>query len=118
VETIERSCFSRCKSLSTVTFESGSKLISIDQKAFEDCSSLRSISIPPSVQTLSYCAFLDCKALLTVTFEVGSALTSFGPHAFRGCRSLASIWIPSSLQAIFSEYNRFLEIIGSEADGV
>jgi hypothetical protein len=41
-------CFHQCQSLSTVTFESGSKLSCIDDHGFDNCSLLSSISIPSS----------------------------------------------------------------------
>jgi hypothetical protein len=40
VESLGQLCFSGCKSLWAVTFESGSKLSSIDQSAFKDCLSV------------------------------------------------------------------------------
>jgi hypothetical protein len=52
VEKLGKWCFSRCESLSTVTFESSSKFSSIEQSAFGDCSSLSSICIPSSVEKL------------------------------------------------------------------
>jgi hypothetical protein len=47
-----KSCFHGCKSLSTVTFECGSKLSSIAESAFPRCSSLSSICCPSSLQTI------------------------------------------------------------------
>jgi hypothetical protein len=60
VEKLGKDCFSLCESLSTVTFESGSKLSSIEEFAFAYCSSLSSICIPSSLKTIltEYQAFL------------------------------------------------------------
>jgi hypothetical protein len=55
-----KDCFSGCKSLSTVTFESGSHLSSIAKSAFQYCSSLSSIFSPSSLQTI----LADYQALL------------------------------------------------------
>lgn len=41
---------------------------------FSDCTSLTSIEIPASVETIEPAAFEGCKALTTVTFEKGSQL--------------------------------------------
>jgi hypothetical protein len=47
VEILGSSCFSRCQSLSSISFESNSRLTRIDSTAFSS-SSLQSIIIPPS----------------------------------------------------------------------
>ena len=67
VETIEATAFKRCSSLATVTFEKGSQLKTIGGEyssssyygAFSDCSSLTSIEIPASVETIEATAFFD-----------------------------------------------------------
>ena len=73
VETIEATAFKRCSKLATVTFEKGSQLKTIGggysssshfgtysdyYGAFSDCSSLTSIEIPASVETIEATAFL------------------------------------------------------------
>ena len=86
VETIERSAFYNCTALTTVTFEKRSQLKTIGgwyedvddtcigYGAFADCTSLTSIEIPASVETIEVAAFQGCTALTTVTFEKGSQL--------------------------------------------
>ena len=86
VETIERSAFYNCTALTTVTFEKRSQLKTIGgwyedvddtcigYGAFADCTSLTSIEIPASVETIEFAAFKNCTALTTVTFEKGSQL--------------------------------------------
>ena len=86
VETIEATAFKRCSKLTTVTFEKGSQLKTIGggysssyyHGAFSDCSSLTSIEIPASVETIEAAAFSDCSQLATVTFEKGSQLKTIG----------------------------------------
>jgi hypothetical protein len=51
VEVVCKSCFSNCKSLSSVTFESNSKLQRIEEPAFER-SRLRTIELPASVEVI------------------------------------------------------------------
>ena len=123
VETIEATAFKRCSKLATVTFEKGSQLKTIGggysssshfgtysdyYGAFSDCSSLTSIEIPASVETIEATAFSDCSKLATVTFEKGSQLkiigggysSSYYYGAFLVCSSLTSIEIPASVETI------------------
>lgn len=81
VETIESTAFKNCTALTTVTFEKGSQLKTIQggasslyYGAFFGCTSLTSIEIPASVETIGSTAFRGCTALTTVTFEKGSQL--------------------------------------------
>jgi hypothetical protein len=47
VETLGHMAFAECRSLSTVTFESGSKLTTVDgREVFQGCYSLASLFIP------------------------------------------------------------------------
>ena len=96
VETIERSAFQGCSKLGTVTFEKDSMLKTIEIDAFSNCSSLTSIGIPASVETID-AAFYDCSKLATVTFEKGSQLKTIG--SFSGC-PITSIEIPASVETI------------------
>ena len=86
VETIEATAFRVCSKLATVTFEKGSQLKIIGggysssyyYGAFLGCSSLTSIEIPASVETIEATAFKRCSKLTTVTFEKGSQLKIIG----------------------------------------
>ena len=122
VETIGAATFQNCTALTTVTFEKRSQLKTIGgwyedvddtcigYGAFADCTSLTSIEIPASVETIEFAAFKNCTALTTVTFEKGSQLkmirgtnslysySSYG--AFADCTSLTSIEIPASVETI------------------
>jgi hypothetical protein len=66
-------CFSSCKSLTSVTFESDTKLQRIDESAIAE-SGLRAMQIPASVEMLSKNGFSECISLASVTFQVNSQL--------------------------------------------
>ena len=117
VETIEATAFKGCSSLATVTFEKGSQLKTIGGDyssyyygVFSDCTALKSIEIPASVETIEAAAFMGCSSLATVTFEKGSQLKTIGggyssyyPNyygAFADCTALTSIEIPASVETI------------------
>ena len=90
------------KELSDVTIEDGCSVLA--NNTFEGCTSLKEISIPGSVKTISYQAFYKCTALVSVTLNagllnIGTSGNSYG--AFEGCTSLSSISLPSTVLNIY-----------------
>jgi hypothetical protein len=83
VEILGGWCFSECRLLSSVTFESGSKLSRIEQQAFNQ-TGLIEIILPSSVEILGARCFSECVSLSSVTFERGSRLREVGQDAFFG----------------------------------
>jgi hypothetical protein len=77
LERIGDSGFSDCTRLSSVTFESDSRLSSIGHYAFRGCSSLTSICIPSSVRSMGHFCFGSCPGLSNLTFESNSRLLRF-----------------------------------------
>jgi hypothetical protein len=94
-----------------LTFQSGRRVLTLGSAAFSRCSSLQSICIPSSIETISTKCFAGCKSLSNVTFESGCKVRSLDESAFAGCSSLRSIQIPSSVTTIssfcFSDCNVF-----------
>ena len=66
--------------------------------AFENCTSLTSITIPDSVTSIGNCAFRDCTSLTSVT--IPDSVTSIGVWTFGNCTSLTSVTIPDSVTKI------------------
>lgn len=71
---------------------------SIGQKAFMDCDSLISITLPNSITSIEDNAFYGCSALTTITLSEN--VTNIGKEAFAYCAHLTNITIPSSVTSI------------------
>jgi len=84
------------ETIETVRIESG--VTSIGNHMFYACSSLTSIVIPNSVESIGEGAFSYCYTLEDVT--IGNSVTSIGECAFFQCNSLTSIVIPNSVKSI------------------
>jgi outer membrane protein OmpA-like peptidoglycan-associated protein len=72
----------------------------IGNGAFESATSLSSITIPASVQSIGQFAFYYAQSLETVSISQGSQLTSIGASAFSRVPALTSITIPASVTTI------------------
>jgi hypothetical protein len=98
IEVICQKCFSDCKSLASVTFESGSRLSRLEKSAFSQ-SGLHSIHFPASIEVICESCFSNCKSLESVTFESGSRLSRLEKKAFSSS-GLRSIHFPASIEVI------------------
>lgn len=114
IETIGQGAFLGCANLKSVTFQKGSHLKTICgdgygsynvSGAFCYCSSLTTIEIPASVETINQTAFQECTSLSTVTFEKNSLLKTIEYQTFYNCFALSAIEIPKSVETI--EYDAF-----------
>jgi hypothetical protein len=74
IQILGAASFGRCESLSSLMFESGSRLKEIDAWAFAGCSSLQTICIPESTEVIGRNCFDRCTSLSSVTFESSSRL--------------------------------------------
>lgn len=70
----------------------------ISPRAFENCISLASITIPYGVNYINYNTFYGCSALENVS--IPDSVTSIGSYAFYDCPSLTSVTIPGSVTDI------------------
>ena len=71
---------------------------SIGYSAFENCTSLTSVTIPDSVTSIGYGVFQGCTSLTSVT--IPNSVTSIDSSAFSSCTSLIGITIPNSVTSI------------------
>jgi hypothetical protein len=65
-----------------VEFAQGSRLISIDYRAFAGATSLEEINIPASIHTISKLAFTNTPILTEITFEPNSGISKIWRDAF------------------------------------
>ena len=84
VTTIGEKAFYNCWSLTSVTIPDS--VTTIGDSAFYNCKSLTSVTIPDSVTTIGENAFYSCISLTSVT--IGDSVTTIGYYAFLGCSSL------------------------------
>ena len=92
-EFVYNNCFSECKRLKTVNFDSN--LVSIGRYVFEKCESLEEIVFPENLQFISDHAFTDCKNLKRVKFN--SRINKIYQYAFENCESLTELEIPDTV---------------------
>ena len=76
----------------TVVMEIG--VTNIGEWAFENCSSLTSVTIPEGVTNIGNYAFYDCGSLTNVT--IPDSMTHIGYNAFCYCNSLANTYFGGS----------------------
>ena len=99
VTSIGQTAFNDCTSLTSITIPNS--VTSIGNGAFDGCTSLTSIYIPNSVTSIGEYAFAECGSLTSI--DIPSGLTSIGQGAFTSCGSLTSITIPNSITSIADE---------------
>lgn len=92
--------FWQCYSLTSVSFEEGF-VADLGNYIFQECTSLKNITIPYTVQAIGDYAFQNCTSLLSVTFEDTaehpSRLYQIGDWTFYGCSAITSVTIPDSV---------------------
>ena len=99
VTSIGESAFLDCKSLTDITFESGSMLSSLGYQAFSRCEKLISVNLEACTQlpAIGNAAFRQCCKLESVT--IPSSVTKIGQYSFAEC-AIESITIPSNVTTI------------------
>lgn len=91
----------------TVLFTKDSALATIGTSAFQNASSMTSITLPSTVSSIGFSAFAG-SGLTSVSLPDG--ITTISRSTFNGCTSLASVSLPDSLTTIG---NRGFELCSS-----
>lgn len=95
VTTIENNAFEKCTSLKTIDLHDG--IQNIWGCCFQN-SGLTEIAIPKGVKVIGSSAFFACEQLKTVVLHDG--ITQIGTSAFEWCKSLEEITIPDGVTVI------------------
>ena len=87
------------------TYENGQGVITFDgavtsigNYAFENCSTLSSVTLPQTITSLGSYAFYRCTAMTKI--NIPNSVTSIGNNAFYSCDGLTSVTIPDSVTKI------------------
>ena len=98
VDSIIRSAFDYCPSLTSVNIPNSVK--TVGAYAFNNCQNLISVSLPNSITTIDDGTFAWCPSLTSI--NIPNTVTSIGMSAFFGDSNLTSIILSSSLNYIES----------------
>ncbi len=96
VTEINGNAFDSCVLLEEVKFEKGCKLKRINTFAFKDCTALKKIWLPPTVELLGDRVFYGCTSLEEADFS-GEGITSCGSLIFEKCASLKRVVVPAGM---------------------
>lgn len=107
--------FSNYTSLETVVFPNSLKSIGESNgygETFKGCSSLKEITIPETVDSISGAIFKDCINLTSVRFLGNPLFGYLGPNnsiyatsgVFKNCKSLQNINLPQNIKIIGKEF--------------
>ena len=96
VQVIGDSAFSQCFGITSITFESSSKLHTIGSSAFSGCTRVKSLNIPNGVKHVAQNTFFNCVDLEIIS--IPKTVTSIDPSAFSYCKKLRFVYVPSHLR--------------------
>lgn len=99
VTTFGSLAFDDCSSLSSVTLANGTN--TIPNSCFNNCSGLKSLSLPNSIITIGDDAFYNCSSL-TGHITLPSSIVTLGNNAFYNT-NFSSVTLPSNLATIGSD---------------
>lgn len=109
VTTIGAYAFSGCTNLTSVTFEEGSKLETLNQLFKNTC--ITEFTIPKSVTEIAPCAFIGLSALTKVVFEDDSNVTVLPSQLFDGCYNLTTVYFGKNSKIKKTEHSVFNKCI-------
>ena len=120
VETIKQRAFESTP-LTYLTFANNSQINTIENYAFNNCTTLQSVDFGNNSQltTLGERAFASCTSLKSVNFGSNSVLTTIGRGAFAWCYALPNIQLPNTVTdvsyGVFQSCTSLKSIVFSDA---
>lgn len=103
VSGIGESAFLGCSALSSVQIDTvDGRLAEVKKAAFKNCSSLRYVNFPASVQTGDWTEMFFGCAFLTTT-NLPESVTEIGERAFSGCARLVNLRLHDNVTSIEEE---------------
>lgn len=95
LKTIGMYAFADCSSLESIDL-SNSSITEIPENAFSNCTSLKTVKLPPTVTKIADDAFADCKKLEEIQGLSNCKISEIGKDAFAGCYNLKTFDISSA----------------------
>lgn len=95
IDFIDTLAFSDCRSLESIDL-SNSSITEIPENAFSNCTSLKTVKLPPTVTKIADDAFADCKKLEEIQGLSNCKISEIGKDAFAGCYNLKTFDISSA----------------------
>ena len=109
VTAIDDTAFNNSPTLRSVTLPNS--ITSIGERAFGGCSSLTSVNLTSGLVSIGKEAFCQCTALQSIT--IPNTVNSIGWNAFYGCTALTDVVLPKGLQqSVRNQDSRISEYIG------
>lgn len=96
ITSLENGCFNDCSYLKSISLPDG--ITSLGKNCFYSCDNLTSISLPEGLTSLGDNCFAYCYELTSISLPDG--ITSLGNECFSGCSSLKSISLPDGLTSL------------------
>lgn len=95
-KSIGHSAFSECKKLSKIVMDH-TTITNLSYSAFENCTSLKEVYLPESLETIEMGAFKNCTSLSNISLP--SKVKEIRKNAFEGCSLLKTLELPEGLHA-------------------
>lgn len=110
---VDKYAFAECEKLATVEINETSRLATLGEGAFMNCTSIESFTVPATMSLVGKRAFEGCSALETVTFAPNGKTLEFGSDAFKNCSELKTVNLPanvSKIPGVFSGCSSLTEV--------
>ena len=95
IKKLDAYTFADCSSLESIDL-SNSSITEIPMNAFSNCTSLKTVKLPPTVTKIADDAFADCKKLEEIQGLSNCKISEIGKDAFAGCYNLKTFDISSA----------------------